>query len=165
MSSKISQLPAATLPGTGDLIPIVQGGTNKSITNSLMGATQAQMEAAAALFVWATPGIMQHHPGVAKAQVSFNGTGTPASRGTPYNFSSITDNGTGDWTVNLTTAFSTGNQCALHMAGRGVGGGNRITSGPTTADPTSTTYRAITFTTAFANADTEYLDVAQFGDQ
>jgi len=38
---------------------------------------------------------------VAQAWVNFNGTGTP-SIGDSYNVSSITDNGTGDYTVNFT---------------------------------------------------------------
>jgi hypothetical protein len=42
--------------------------------------------------------------GIAKAWVNFNGTGTVAIRAS-YNVSSITDNGVGDYTVNLTTAM------------------------------------------------------------
>ena len=40
----------------------------------------------------------------ARAWVNFNGTGTVAIRASG-NVSSITDNGTGDYTVNFTTAF------------------------------------------------------------
>ena len=39
-----------------------------------------------------------------RAWVNFNGTGTVAIRAS-FNVSSITDNGTGDYTVNLTTAM------------------------------------------------------------
>jgi hypothetical protein len=42
--------------------------------------------------------------GTAKAWVNFDGTGTVAIRAA-YNVSSITDNGTGDYTVNFTTAL------------------------------------------------------------
>jgi hypothetical protein len=42
--------------------------------------------------------------GIAKAWVNFNGTGTVAIRDS-FNVSSITDNGTGDYTVNFTTAM------------------------------------------------------------
>jgi hypothetical protein len=42
--------------------------------------------------------------GSAKAWVNFNGTGTVAIRAS-YNVSSITDNGTGDYTVNFTNAL------------------------------------------------------------
>lgn len=43
--------------------------------------------------------------GSAKAWVNFNGTGTVAIR-RAFNVSSITDNGTGDYTVNFTNAMS-----------------------------------------------------------
>jgi hypothetical protein len=46
--------------------------------------------------------------GIAKAWVNFNGTGTVAIRAS-FNVSSITDNGTGDYTVNFTTAMPNGN--------------------------------------------------------
>jgi hypothetical protein len=43
-----------------------------------------------------------------RAWVNFNGTGTPAIRGSG-NVTSITDNGTGDYTVNFTTAMPDAN--------------------------------------------------------
>lgn len=46
--------------------------------------------------------------GIAKAWVNFNGTGTVAIRAS-FNVSSITDNGTGDYTVNFTTAMPNAN--------------------------------------------------------
>ena len=46
--------------------------------------------------------------GSAKAWVNFNGTGTVAIRAS-FNVSSITDNGTGDYTVNFTTALEDAN--------------------------------------------------------
>jgi hypothetical protein len=49
--------------------------------------------------------------GSAKAWVNFNGTGTVAIRA-QYNVSSITDNGTGDYTVNFTTAMTDANYCS-----------------------------------------------------
>ena len=50
--------------------------------------------------------------GSAKAWVNFNGTGTVAIRAS-YNVSSITDNGTGNYTVNFTNAFSDTNYSAI----------------------------------------------------
>jgi hypothetical protein len=47
----------------------------------------------------------------ARAWVNFNGTGTVAIRASG-NVSSITDNGTGDYTVNFTTAMSDANYAA-----------------------------------------------------
>ena len=49
--------------------------------------------------------------GSAKAWVNFNGTGTVAIRAS-FNVSSITDNGTGDYTVNFTTALADANYAA-----------------------------------------------------
>jgi len=48
--------------------------------------------------------------GLAKAWVNFNGTGTVAIRAS-LNVSSITDNGTGDYTVNFTNALADANYC------------------------------------------------------
>jgi len=58
--------------------------------------------------------------GIAKAWVNWNGTGTVAIRSS-FNVSSITDNGTGNYTVNFTTAmpntnYSTVGTCALSNA-------------------------------------------------
>jgi len=55
--------------------------------------------------------------GIAKAWVNFNGTGTVAIRAS-FNVSSITDNGTGDYTVNFTTAMPDENYAAVGMCAR-----------------------------------------------
>ena len=61
-----------------------------------------------------TGGINQTR--IAKAWVNFNGTSTVAIRSS-YNVSSITDNGTGDYTANLSTALSDTNGSAVAMTG------------------------------------------------
>lgn len=53
----------------------------------------------------------------ARAWVNFNGTGTVAIRASG-NVSSITDNGTGQYTVNFTTAMTDANYSALLSAGQ-----------------------------------------------
>lgn len=50
--------------------------------------------------------------GAAKAWVNFNGTGTVAIRAA-FNVTSITDNGTGDYTVNFTTALEDANYAVV----------------------------------------------------
>jgi hypothetical protein len=50
----------------------------------------------------------------AKAWVNFDGTGTVAIRGS-FNVSSITDNGSGDYTVNFTTAMPDANYATFGM--------------------------------------------------
>ena len=57
--------------------------------------------------------VLQDPPGTApsylcRAWVNFNGTGTPAIRASG-NVSSLTDNGTGDFTLNFTTALTDAN--------------------------------------------------------
>ena len=59
--------------------------------------------------------------GSAKAWVNFNGTGTVAIRAS-FNVASITDNGTGDYTINFTTAlpdtnYSLAGECSIGVAG------------------------------------------------
>jgi hypothetical protein len=59
----------------------------------------------------------------AKAWVNFNGTGTVAIRASG-NVSSITDNGTGDYTVNFTTAMADENYASTFGASRSRTVGN-----------------------------------------
>jgi hypothetical protein len=56
--------------------------------------------------------------GSAKVWINFDGTGTPAIRGS-YNVSSITDNGTGDYTVNFTNALADANYAMVAATGNG----------------------------------------------
>jgi hypothetical protein len=51
---------------------------------------------------------------MAKAWVNFNGTGTVAIRDS-YNVSSITDNGTGSYSINFTTSLSNANYSVSGM--------------------------------------------------
>jgi hypothetical protein len=64
-----------------------------------------------------------------RAWVNFNGTGTVAIRGSG-NVSSITDNGTGDYTVNFTTAMSDVNYCSLvtgtNHEGQNISGDSKL---------------------------------------
>jgi hypothetical protein len=62
--------------------------------------------------------------GSAKAWVNFNGTGTVAIRAS-FNVTSITDNGTGDYTVNFTTALVDTNYVAVVTAQVTAGSASR----------------------------------------
>jgi hypothetical protein len=55
--------------------------------------------------------------GFIKAWVNFNGTGTASIRGS-HNVSSITENGTGDYTINFTTPMSNANYSVAGAAGK-----------------------------------------------
>lgn len=60
-----------------------------------------------------------------RAWVNFNGTGTVAIRAS-FNVTSITDNGTGDYTINFTTAMPDANYVVTSAADSGTG--NAVTA-------------------------------------
>jgi len=59
--------------------------------------------------------------GTAKAWVNFNGTGTVAIIDS-YNVASITDNGTGDYTINFTNAMTDADYCVSGGVSTNSGG-------------------------------------------
>lgn len=92
----------------------------------------------------------------ARAWVNFNGTGTVAIRGSG-NVSSITDNGTGDYTVNFTTAMPDAN-FAVSPGGNGsvdpITGVNCLSSGAkTTTSVRISTTNSTTGRTDFTNVE------------
>lgn len=97
-----------------------QGATQQSIKAYVdnKSASQAEMETATSTTQYASPGRLQYHPGVAKAWIMFNGTGTPADLAS-RNVTSITDNNTGDYTINYTTSFSSANYGISAIASEG----------------------------------------------
>lgn len=140
---------------------IFSDGTNyfsmRGMGSGLSAATQAEMESASSNTVAATPGRVQHHPGVVKAWVNFNGTGTVSIRAS-YNVSSITDNGVGNYTVNLSTAMSSANYC--------VGTNNSGGSGDGIVDTLSTgSFKVYAMTTAGALQDVAEIHAWALGDQ
>ena len=102
-----------TINGSGTLTGISTGGlpdgciatddlANNAVTTAKLGSGEAS--------------------GLCKAWVNFNGTSTVAIRAS-YNVSSITDNGTGDYTVNFTTALADANYVACVNSGNNSSGG------------------------------------------
>jgi uncharacterized protein (AIM24 family) len=98
---------------------------------------------------------------VARAWVNFNGTGTVAIRASG-NVSSITDNGTGDYTVNFTTAMPDANYSGVATTGRNGGGTGLVVDAANAAVPTASAYRFYTLNTSFSPADSGYIFVAIF---
>ena len=84
-----------------------------------------------------------------RAWVNFNGTGTVAIRGSG-NVTSITDNGTGDYTINFTTAMPDANYCAVTTCSRTVEGGQQKVGN--LAQITTSSYR---FQTTNGNGGTD----------
>lgn len=105
--------------------------------------------------------------GSAKAWVNFNGTGTVAIRAS-YNVSSITDNGTGDYTINFTNALADAN---YSIAGYSRNTGSSITtsciSGTSTSSVTASACRFLNVDLNTSGAhnsgyDSDYINVAIF---
>jgi hypothetical protein len=86
---------------TGDKLPAVDGSllTNLGVATSLSTASGSAPSYSA------------------RAWANFNGTGTPAILASG-NVSSITDNGTGDYTVNFTTAMADAKYCPISSSGQ-----------------------------------------------
>jgi hypothetical protein len=86
-----------TLPAADGTVAILDGSNNLSVAGNLSFNSGYGSSAVAY---------------GCRAWVNFNGTGTVAIRASG-NVSSITDNGTGDYTVNFTTAMSDVNYSAI----------------------------------------------------
>jgi hypothetical protein len=105
----------------------------------------------------------------ALAWVNFNGTGTVAIRSS-YNVSSITDNGTGDYTVNFATALSDANyNYVLSVSPTyGVALLVPLPTGNGSGSETSPTTSAFRFSVAAVSngafADSKYVSVSIFGN-
>jgi hypothetical protein len=99
--------------------------------------------------------------GIAKAWVNFNGTGTVAIRDS-FNVSSITDNGTGDYTVNFTNAMPNVNYSVQALAGTNSSIVGRAWQNTSRAFPAtgSIAIGTVNFSSTFT--DIEYVYVAIF---
>jgi hypothetical protein len=101
--------------------------------------------------------------GSAKAWVNFNGTGTVAIRAS-YNVSSITDNGTGDYTINFTNAMSDANYSITAWARHNDDtGGRSVCSGRNTGTKTTSAVAVLTgYSGQAGTQDSPEVDVAIF---
>jgi len=66
--------------------------------------------------------------GSAKAWVNFNGSGSIAARGS-LNFSSLADNGSGDYTITVSSALANTNYAVLHGVSQGGSVGSTSSAG------------------------------------
>lgn len=99
--------------------------------------------------------------GSAKAWVNFNGTGTVAIRAS-FNVSSITDNGTGDYTINFTTAISDANYNFVGMEDPVSNGGNGLIQKHYDHAPTTTALRIRSVNPGTGFFDTAFACVSVF---
>jgi len=96
-----------------------------------------------------------------RAWVNFNGTGTVAIRAS-FNVTSITDNGTGDYTVNLTVAMSDANYAFFGTAGRSASNADSLVNENVSTVPTTSAVRFGTTTGAGTLTDMSYVNVSIF---
>lgn len=101
------------LNGTGTISGLTAGGLPSSSVTTANIADNA--------VTYAKIGTTEQGQ-LCKAWVNFNGTSTVAIRAS-YNVSSITDNGTGDYTVNYTSALTDANYSVAAMGQRGDAAG------------------------------------------
>jgi hypothetical protein len=101
---------------------------------------------------------MQTGQQACKAWVNFNGTGTVAIRES-YNVSTITDNGTGIYTVNFTTEMPDADYCVAVSASNNTASAERVVS------PYAYTTSSVSVSTndnASALSDSEFVHVTIF---
>ena len=98
-----------------------------------------------------------------RAWVNFNGTGTVAIRASG-NVTSITDNGTGDYTVNFTTAMSDANYAfnGTSQQGSGDSAPNGVVALKNAATITTSAVRFIVGTPAVGALDRDYVFASVF---
>ena len=127
-------------------------------------AIQSEMETPTSALRWITPAILKYHPLIPKAWVVFNGTGTPAITASS-NVTSITDNGTGDYTINFTTALSS-TAYAWYGTARAVtaGAGTCVTAESGDTKTASALQIKVRRTSTDAAFDSAEIAVFVFGD-
>ena len=99
--------------------------------------------------------------GSAKAWVNFNGTGTIAARDS-LNLSGLLDNGTGDYTVTLSSAMSNANYCYTALGGDTSGSLSVRIENP--SNRTTTTIDLISYNTSNAQLDIQDVNSLFHGD-
>jgi hypothetical protein len=112
-----------------------------------------------------SPGLVAGQ--LCRAWVNFDGTGTVAIRAS-FNVSSITDNGTGAYTVNFTTAMPDANYApqiaigVLYSSSFMLAPGINTSAGNTETAPTTSNFSFKTVTQLGSDADVKYVSVAIF---
>ena len=99
-------LSAERVLAVSGLATLTDGGANANATIGVPAATAADQETSTSTTVAVVPGVQHRHPSAVKAWARWNAAVSVAAN---YNAPTVTDNGTGDWTVNFTTAFSSAN--------------------------------------------------------
>ncbi len=133
------------------------------------GAAETDQEAGTSNTLVVTPSVQQYHPSAAKAWVVFDGTASSPTPAASYGVSSITKNGTGDYTITWGTPFSSANYVVVPTAKFDSSSvdGNIPLVGMYRSAASASTFR---LRTAVATApstgfDCNYIMIVAFGDQ
>lgn len=125
----------------------VEPSASDTVEGLIEVAVQSEMEAGSSTTLGVSPGRQHFHPGHPKAGGELDGTGTPSFASGDYGMGSITDNGTGDYTLNFDTSFSSANfwcaVCGVESANPGV-----MTNGTKSTSSVQVTTRNSTNATA-----------------
>lgn len=152
-------------------------GTNFSLLNSapmatdsvagkIQIATQSVMEAGTSTTQAVTPGRQHFHPSASKAWIKFNGTSTSIGTGdASQNMSAVTDNGAGDWTMNFTVPFSSGNYAVSGFTrSNGSNVANRSMGLKAGTTPSTAAFNVETSLNSTTDSDTDWVSLTFFGD-
>lgn len=132
---------------------------SKKVLLSTLVASQADQETSTSVAKLVSPGRQQYHPSAAKGWVYGD---TAGSASASYNLTSITDNGTGDWSINWNIDFSAANYGAVVSSHADSAIVAIVRNGSFAAGVT----RILSFTsTTGANTDPNHFACVVYGDQ
>lgn len=130
-----------------------------NLTNFI--ATQAEQEAGTETGAYVSPSNQQYHPSAVKKWFQMDGTGTPSFNGN-LGFSTITDNATGDFTLNFDGNMGNTTYAFTGSIGREIGnGGCGLHSGDT---PATGSFTVGAFDTSSGALDPPYIFGMIIGD-
>jgi hypothetical protein len=110
-------------------MPVTINGTTGVVTpGATIGSINGILKSTAGVVSEAVSGT-DFSSGIqgAKAWVNFNGTTSPGTIRSSYNVSSVTKNGTGDYTVNFATALADANYSVVGISTQDTATGRAIT--------------------------------------
>lgn len=159
-----ARLLGRTTAGSGAVEEIAVSGATLSagtltIASGMAAATQAEMEAASSNTVATTPLNTNWHPGVAKAWLCYDQTGTLTVLAS-HNITSLTDDGVGILTVTIGTDFSSASYAIL-----ATGTNAKFSTVHDTPGPTAGSFQLRNYDVAASLNDISFGYVACFGDQ
>lgn len=146
---------ALTDAGAGSTITVAADSASDTVDGVIEIAVQSEQETGSSTTLAVTPGRQHFHPSAAKAWVQFNSAGTVAAS---YNITSVTDSGTGGWTVNIATDFSSASY------GVATSVENSTTRIMMLGTPTAGTIPILVEDSTFNAADATAMRVIAFGD-